>query len=100
MIQQYFGQISPPPLTKRFEICFKSFFESIPAQKTVSDVLKTWYFPYSAFWSTGQWRALAPTLTILLRLNVLLSSIVVYYDWVRDRDGICQDRDSDLKHFL
>ena len=59
MSQQYFGQISPS-LTTRFEICFKSFFESIPAQKTVSDVLKTWYFSYSAFWSTGQWRALAP----------------------------------------
>ena len=61
MSQQYFGQISTPPLTKRFKICFKLIFKSIPAQKkTVSDVLKTWYFPYSAFWSTGQWRALAP----------------------------------------
>ena len=24
-------------------------------------MLKTWYFPYSACWSTGQWRALAPS---------------------------------------
>ena len=43
MSQQYFGQISPS-LTTRFEICFKSFFESIPAQKTVSDVLKSGIF--------------------------------------------------------
>ena len=24
-------------------------------QKRVLEVLKTWYFPYSAFWSAGQW---------------------------------------------
>ena len=23
-------------------------------QKTVSEVIKTWFFPYSAFWSAGQ----------------------------------------------
>ena len=62
MRQQYFGQISPAPLTKRFEICFKSLFESIPAQKTVLDVLKTGYFSYSAFWSTGQWGGISSPL--------------------------------------
>ena len=29
----------------------KIIFESILVQKTVSEVLKTWYFPYSAVWS-------------------------------------------------
>ena len=29
-------------------------FESISVQKAVSEVLKTWYFPYSALWSAGQ----------------------------------------------
>ena len=33
----------------------KITFSSIPAQKTVSKELKTWHFPYSAFWLTGQW---------------------------------------------
>ena len=32
------------PLDKRFKICFESFFGCIPEQKTVSEVLKTWYF--------------------------------------------------------
>ena len=25
-------------------------------KKTVSEVLKTWYFRYSAFWPTGKWQ--------------------------------------------
>ena len=30
-------------------------------QKRVLEVLKTWYFPYSAYWSAGQWgEAIAP----------------------------------------
>ena len=49
-----------PPVNKRFKICFKSFFESIPVQKVVSEVLKTLYFSYSAFWFKGQWGAIAP----------------------------------------
>ena len=44
-----------PSLNMRFKKYFKSFFESIPVQKTVSEVLKMWYFLYSAFWSAGQW---------------------------------------------
>ena len=31
-------------------------------QITVPEVLKTWYFSCSAFWSTDQWRAIAPLL--------------------------------------
>ena len=52
----YFDKLPPPPLKKGFKICFKSFFEYILVQKTVSEVLKTWYFPYSAFRSEGQKR--------------------------------------------
>ena len=44
-----------PPLNERFKTCFKPFFESISVQNTVSQALKTWYFPYSAFSSAGQW---------------------------------------------
>ena len=29
-------------------------------QKRVLEVLKTWYFPYSAFWSAGQWGGYSP----------------------------------------
>ena len=29
-------------------------------QKTVLEMLRAWYFPYSAFWSAGQWGANAP----------------------------------------
>ena len=31
-------------------------------QKTVPEVLKTWYFSYSAFWSTGHWGGYSPHL--------------------------------------
>ena len=31
-------------------------------QKTVPEVLKTWYFSYSAFWSTGLWGGSSPHL--------------------------------------
>ena len=49
-------------------------FESIPVLKIVSKVLKTWYFPYSAFRSTGQWGAysLATLLIITTQLLLLL----------------------------
>ena len=33
-----------PPLNKRFKICFKSFFESIPVQKPASEELKSGIF--------------------------------------------------------
>ena len=29
-------------------------------QKTVSEVIKTWYFPYPAFLSAGQWGGNSP----------------------------------------
>ena len=60
----------PPSLNKRFKISFKSFFESISVQKTVSEVLKTWYFSYSTFGTAGQWGeaiAFLPPLATLLQ---------------------------------
>ena len=44
----------PSLLNTRLKICFKSFFGSISMQKTVSETLKTWYFPYSALLSANQ----------------------------------------------
>ena len=42
------------PLNMCFKRCFKSLF--IPFKhKKVSEELKTWYFPNSAFWLTGRW---------------------------------------------
>ena len=38
-----------PKSVEHFKICFRSFFESISEQKSVSKVLTTSYFPYSAF---------------------------------------------------
>ena len=53
-----FGELVLPPLNKRFKICFKSFL-SLFRGKTVSEVLKTSCFSYSAFWSAdeGGWGA-------------------------------------------
>ena len=31
------------------------FFSPFQRKNTVSEELKTWYFPYSAFWLTGRW---------------------------------------------
>ena len=43
-----------PPSKIDVSRCFKLFFESITVQKTVVEVLKTWYFSYSAIWLAGQ----------------------------------------------
>ena len=49
-----------------FKRYFKSLFNPFQHKKTVSEELKTWYFP-SAFWLTGQWGvAIAPLATLLL----------------------------------
>ena len=48
-----FDKFAPSPNTC-FKGCFKSRFGPFQCKKTVSKVLKTWYFHYSAFWSTGQ----------------------------------------------
>ena len=37
-------------------------FESIPGQKTVTEGIKTWYFPHSAFWVAERWGPLATLL--------------------------------------
>ena len=49
-----------PPLNLCFKRCFKSLFSPFQGKKTVSEVLKTWYFPNSAFWSTAQGDGLQP----------------------------------------
>ena len=69
------------PLNRCFKRCFKLLF-SIPAQTTVSEKIKTWCFPYSAFWLTGQWGkgyslpAPPPPLATLLN-GILFSQIQV-----------------------
>ena len=39
-----FDQLALTPPNKCFKVYFKSFFESILLQKTVTEVLKMWYF--------------------------------------------------------
>ena len=58
----HFGRqsISPLLLNKPFKLCFKSVFSLIQCKKRVLEVLKTWYFLYSAFWSAGQWGGYSP----------------------------------------
>ena len=50
-------------------LCFRSFFESVLIQKSISKVVKTWYFLYSAFWSAGHGGgAIAPLSALLYRV--------------------------------
>ena len=65
------------PSNKRFKLCFKSFFECIPVQKTVSEALKTSFF-YSAFLSAGQWGG-AATPHPLATLLYYGMAITLYY---------------------
>ena len=39
-----FDKLAPHPLNKRFKTRFKSFFESIPVQKTVTEAVKRGIF--------------------------------------------------------
>ena len=51
-----FDELAPlNKVNKLFKICFKSFFESVLVQKTILEVLTTWYFPYCAVWLADQW---------------------------------------------
>ena len=50
-----FDKLAPPPVNTYFKRCFKSLFSSFQCKKSVLKVLKTRYFSYSAFLSTGQW---------------------------------------------
>ena len=59
-------KLAPSSRNKRFKICFKFFFKSIPEHKTVSEALKTLYFLYFAFWSAGRWGNINPTLPATL----------------------------------
>ena len=47
-------------INERFKICFESFFESIPVQKTVSVVLKRGIFLILHFVRQANGRATAP----------------------------------------
>ena len=38
-----------------FQKMHQIIFESIPGQKSLRSA-KKWYLPYSAFWSTSQWK--------------------------------------------
>ena len=49
-----FDKFASPSLNIRYKIFFRSIFKSILEQKTVSEVLKTWYFLYSAICSASQ----------------------------------------------
>ena len=55
-----FDKLAPPPLNERFKICFESFFDSIPVQKTVSEVLKRGIFLSLHFVRHANGRATAP----------------------------------------
>ena len=50
-------------------------------QKRVLEVLKTWYFPYSAFWSAGQWGGYSPpplaTLLVPSMKTIVTSSFML-----------------------
>ena len=52
--------LPPPPLNNRFKIRFKSFFESMPVQKTVSEVLKRGIFHILRFVRYADEGAIAP----------------------------------------
>ena len=66
-------------LNKRFKVCFELFFQSISEQNTVSEVLKTWYFLYSAFFSAGQWMGFIPRPPGYATGHVLLIPIHLLY---------------------
>ena len=57
-----FDKLAPPPFNKLLKYALNHFLSlwSIPVQKTFAEVLKTWYFPYCAFWPAGQWEGLLP----------------------------------------
>ena len=55
------------PLNKRFKICLKSFFESMPGQKTVSEVLKRGIFLILRFVRHANEGAIAPPRPLWLR---------------------------------
>ena len=59
-----------PPLNERFKIYFESFFESIPVQKTVSEVLKRGIFLILHFVRQANGRATAPPAYTLLNTSL------------------------------
>ena len=60
-----FDKLAPLLLNKRFKIWLESFFESIPVQKTVSEMLKRGIFLLLHFVRQANERATAPLTTLL-----------------------------------
>ena len=58
-------------------------------QKTVLEMLKTWYFSYSAFWSAGQWGGYSPLcptpLATLLQTQVFSKKKVLKFFFRRSQ---------------
>ena len=65
-------------------------------QKRVLEVLKTWYFPYSAFWSAGQWGgAIARPpgyATVCKPVFSLVQQCKVAHNWVDYLKGVPAER--------
>ena len=60
-----FDKLAPLLLTERFKIWLESFLESIPVQKTVSEMLKRGIFLLLHFTRQANGRATAPLTTLL-----------------------------------
>ena len=60
-----FDKLAPFLLNERFKIWLKSFFESIPVQKRVSEMLKRGIFLLLHFVRQANGRATAPLTTLL-----------------------------------
>ena len=60
-----FDKLAPLLLNERFKIWLESFFESIPVQKTVSEMLKRGIFLLLHFVRKANERATAPLTTLL-----------------------------------
>ena len=80
-----FDKLAPLPQNLCFKRYFKSLFSPFQCKKTVLKVLKTWYFPYSAFRSTSQWDGLQPP-PILARYwfhasILLLIAVELVHQW-------------------
>ena len=60
-----FDKLAPLLLTERFKKWLESFFESIPVQKTVSEMLKRGIFLLLHFVRQANGRATAPLTTLL-----------------------------------
>ena len=65
----------PPPLNTLFKLCFKLFFESIPAQNAVSEVLKRGIFYILPFGGQVNGVSSSPSPNLLATLLFLIRPI-------------------------